>query len=108
MILKRATLDEMFAKQMAISSSDSSQLAGAGGVDSIGLGFFRHEQGGHLYIGHGGNQNGFLSHFYLNLSAHRAYLVVYNTDAGDPSQNTSQLDLDIRNFLLERNVRSEV
>lgn len=107
MVLKRGTLDEMFAKQMNISSSDSSQLAGEGGVDSIGLGFFRHEQGGRLYIGHGGNQNGFLSHFYLNLPARRAYLVVYNTDAGDPSQNTSKLDLEIRNFLFERDLHVE-
>ena len=104
MVLKGATLEEMFAKQMDISSSDSSQLAGEGGVDSIGLGFFRHEQDGRLYIGHGGNQNGFLSHFYLNLPARRAYLVVYNTDAGDLSQNTSKLDLEIRNFLFERNL----
>jgi CubicO group peptidase (beta-lactamase class C family) len=103
-ILKRTTLEEMFAKQMDISSSDSSQLAGEGGRDSIGLGFFRHEQDGRLYIGHGGNQNGFLSHFYLNLPARRAYLVVYNTDAGDASQNTSKLDLEIRNYLFERNL----
>lgn len=34
-----------------------------------------------------------------------AYLVVYNTDAGDSSQNTSQLDLEIRNYLLERQLK---
>ncbi len=101
-ILKRNSLEEMFAKQMDITSSDSSQLAGEGGLDSIGLGFFRHEEGGHLYIGHGGDQNGFLSHFYLNLPAHSAYLVVYNTDAEDPSQNTSNLDLQIRKYVFER------
>ncbi len=104
-VLKRSTLEEMFAKQLDISSSDSSQLAGSGGVDSIGLAFFRHQQDGRLYIGHGGNQNGFLSHFYLDLPARSAYLVVYNTDAEDPSQNTSKLDLDIRNYLFERRLQ---
>ena len=47
-ILKRSTLEEMFEKQLDVSSSDSSQLAVAHGADSIGLAFFRHEQGGRL------------------------------------------------------------
>jgi hypothetical protein len=101
-ILKRSSLEEMFRKQLDIESSDSSQLAGALGTDSIGLGFFRHEEGGRLYIGHGGNQNGFLSHFYLDPLLRTAYLVAYNTDATDQSQNTSKLDFDIRRYLLER------
>ena len=104
-VLKRSSLEEMFTKQMDISSSDSSQLAGDGGRDSIGLAFFRHEQNGRVYIGHGGNQNGFLSHFYLHVPSHSAYLVVYNTDAGDPSQNTSNLDLQIRNYILDRDFK---
>jgi CubicO group peptidase (beta-lactamase class C family) len=101
-VLKRNTLEEMFRKQLDITSSDSSQLAGARGTDSIGLGFFRHEEGGRLYIGHGGNQNGFLSHFYFDPGLRTAYLVAYNTDATDQSQNTSKVDLKIRNYLLER------
>jgi hypothetical protein len=102
LILKRSSLEEMFRKQLDIASSDSSQLAGAQGRDSIGLGFFRHEEGGQLYIGHGGNQNGFLSHFYLDPESHAAYLVAFNTDANDSGQNTGKLDLNIRNYLLQR------
>src|SRR5207248_5634324 len=90
-ILKRSSLEEMFRKQLDIASSDSSQLAGAQGKDSIGLGFFRHQVGDRLYIGHGGNQNGFLSHFYLDPLSHTAYLVAYNTDATDQSHNTNKL-----------------
>jgi len=101
-ILKRSSFEEMFRKQLDIASSDSSQLAGVQGTDSIGLGFFRHEERGRLYIGHGGNQNGFLSHFYLDPQSHSAYLVAFNTDATDSAQNTSKLDLDIRNYLLQR------
>lgn len=102
LILKRSTLEEMFAKQLEVSSSDLSQLAGAKGADSIGLAFFRHEQGGRLYIGHGGNQNGFVSHFYLEPRSSSAYLVAYNTDASDGERNTSRLDLEIREYLMER------
>jgi CubicO group peptidase (beta-lactamase class C family) len=104
-VLKRSSLEEMFAKQLDIASSDSSQLVESAGTDSIGLAFFRHEQNGRLYIGHGGNQNGFLSHFYLDLPAGSAYLVVYNTDAEDPDQNTSKLDLEIRDYLLTRGLQ---
>ena len=101
-VLKRGSLEEMFAKQLDIASSDSSQLVESSGTDSIGLAFFRHEQNGRLYVGHGGNQNGFLSHFYLDLPARRAYLVVYNTDTEDSAQNTSKLDLEIRDYVLKR------
>ncbi|MGI8960027.1 MAG: serine hydrolase domain-containing protein [Bryobacteraceae bacterium] len=101
-ILKRSSLDEMFGKELNVTSSDSSQLAGAQGTDSIGLGFFRHEEGGRLYIGHGGNQNGFLSHFYLDPQSRAAYLVAFNTDATDATKNTGKLDLKIRTYLLER------
>ena len=103
-ILKRSTLEEMFGKQLEVPSSDSSQLAGTRGRDSIGLAFFRHEQGGRLYIGHGGNQNGFLSHFYLDPQSRRAYVVAYNTDATDETRNTSRLDLDIRDHLMTRDL----
>lgn len=103
-VLKRTTLDEMFKKQVDVSSSDSSQLAGVEGADSIGLAFFRHQEGGLTYIGHGGNQNGFLSHFYLDLISRAAYLVAYNTDATDASQSTSKLDLELRDYLLKRHL----
>ncbi|MBV9303192.1 MAG: beta-lactamase family protein [Acidobacteriaceae bacterium] len=103
-VLKRSTLAEMFQKQLDVLASDSSQLAGMRGSDSIGLAFFRHEEGGRVYIGHGGNQNGFLSHFYVDPSSGRAYLVAYNTDASDPEQNTSKLDLEIRDYLFKRNL----
>ncbi len=101
-VLKRASLEQMFRKQLDVPSSDSSQLAGGRGTDSIGLGFFLHEENGRLYIGHGGDQNGFLSHFYLDPTSRSAYLVAYNTDAMDESQNTNKLDLEIRNYLLDR------
>lgn len=104
-VLRRPSLEEMFAKQLDIASSDSSQLVESPGADSIGLAFFRHENNGRLYIGHGGNQNGFLSHFYLDLAARSAYLVVYNTDAGGPSQNTSKLDLEVRDYLMKRRLQ---
>src|SRR5205823_12351186 len=57
-------------------------------------------EAGRLYIGHGGNQDGFLSHFYLDPPLHSAYLVAYNTNATDQSQSTSKLDLDVRNYYL--------
>jgi hypothetical protein len=43
----------------------------------------------------------------LDLPARRAYLVVYNTDARDASQNTSKLDLEIRNYLMEHSLEAD-
>ena len=63
--------------------------------------FFRREQNGRLFIGHGGNQNGFLSHFYLHPPSGSAYLVAYNTEVTGPDKSTSAVDLAIRDYAFE-------
>ncbi len=101
-VLKRSSLEEMFQKQMALAKTDSSQTIGGGGRDWVGLSFFLHEQGGHLYIGHGGQQGGFISHFYLDPPRKNAYLIAFNTDSSDPATNTQKLDEEVRNYLIEK------
>lgn len=101
-ILKRSLLEEMFQKQLAIDSTDSSQLPVQNATDSIGLGFFRHENAGRTYIGHGGDQNGFLSHFYLDPASRSGYIVAFNTDASGGRQSTRTVDLEIRQYLFEK------
>ena len=101
-VLKRSSLEEMFQKQMALRKTDSSQTIGGEGKDWIGLSFFLHEQGGRLYIGHGGQQGGFISHFYIDPPRKNAYLVAFNTDSSDPATNTQKLDEELRNYLIEK------
>jgi CubicO group peptidase (beta-lactamase class C family) len=100
-VLKRSSLEEMFQKQMAITTSDSSQNIG-GGEDWVGLSFFLHEQGGRLYIGHGGQQGGFISHFFVDPGHKNAYLVAFNTDSSDPATNTQKLDEELRDYVIEK------
>ena len=52
-----------------------------------------------LLIGHGGQQGGFISHFYLNQSAKLAYLISFNTDSSDPATDTQELDRKLRDDL---------
>jgi CubicO group peptidase (beta-lactamase class C family) len=101
LVLKRSSLEEMFRKQLPIQSSDASQTAGSSGRDWIGLSFFLHEQGGRTYIGHGGEQGGFISHFYLDPAHGNAYIAAFNTDSSDQATNTHSLDRELRDYIFE-------
>ena len=55
-VLKRASLEEMFKPVIAGSEPDV----------SLGLGYFLEKHRGLDLVGHSGSQNGFLSHFYVH------------------------------------------
>lgn len=105
-VLKRSSLEEMFQKQMPIVKTDASQTISGESKDWVGLSFFIHEQGVRLYIGHGGQQGGFISHFYVDPPQKNAYLVAFNTDSSDPATNTQKLDAELRDLLLQQLVGS--
>lgn len=98
-ILKRSSIQEMFQPELKISSRDASNPNGPDDRDSVGLSCFIREDGGRTFVGHGGNQNGFISHFYIQPETRSAYVVNFNTDASDSKQNTAQLDGDLRDYL---------
>ncbi len=101
-VLKRESLEEMFHKQLPLTSTDPSQGKPAAGKDWAGLSFFLHEDGGRLYVGHGGQQGGFISHFFVDLAGRSAYIVAFNTDITDGPPNTQTLDREISDFLMEK------
>jgi CubicO group peptidase (beta-lactamase class C family) len=94
-VLKRASLEEMFKPVIAGSEPDV----------SLGLGYFLEKHRGLDLVGHSGSQNGFLSHFYVHLPTRTAFIVAYNTDASSKAkgdkQNTRALDRAIRDHLVE-------
>ncbi len=47
----------------------------------MGLCFFLEEHGGRPFVAHSGSQNGFISHFYVNVESRTAYVVAFNTVA---------------------------
>ncbi len=101
-VLKRSSLEEMFQKQLLIRQTDPSQTIAGGGRDWVGLSFFIHEQDGRTYIGHGGQQGGFISHFYVDPTRGNGYVVAFNTDSSDASTNTQKLDAELREYFLNR------
>ncbi|HUI40579.1 MAG TPA: serine hydrolase domain-containing protein [Terriglobia bacterium] len=98
-VLKRSSLEEMFQPELKIASSDSSNPNGPDDRDSVGLSCFVRENDGRKFIGHTGNQNGFISHMYLEPETRSAYVVNFNTDASDATQNTAVFDRDLRDYL---------
>ena len=101
-VLKRSSLEEMFQKQMAIADTDSSQTVSGNKMDWVGLSFFLHEMNGHLYVGHGGQQGGFISHFYVEPERKTGYLIAFNTDSSDRNTNVQKLDRELRDAILPR------
>jgi CubicO group peptidase (beta-lactamase class C family) len=101
-VLKRGSLEEMWRKQLPLNSTDPSQGAPAAGKDWIGLSFFLHEDGGRLYIGHGGQQGGFISHIFVDPAGKSAYVVAFNTDSTEEKPNTQTLDREIADFAMSK------
>ncbi len=100
-ILKRDSLNEMFGKQMALTQTDPSQTLSPNGQDWVGLSFFIHQEGNRTYFGHGGQQGGFISHFYADPAHRNGYVIAFNTDSSDPTTNTQKLDARLRDYLLK-------
>ena len=100
-VLKRSSLQEMFQPQLKIMSPRDMPANGPDENDSMGLGVFVRRQSGGRFIGHAGEQNGFISHFFIDPESHRAYIVAYNTAAYDAAQNTQVFDRDLRDYLIQ-------
>jgi CubicO group peptidase (beta-lactamase class C family) len=100
-VLPRSTLEEMWHKQMPVETTDPSQGGTAPGRDWVGLGFFLHQAGGRLWVGHGGQQGGFVSHFYLDPGKGDAGVVVFNTDITEGSPSSAQVIRRLEELLIE-------
>ena len=99
-ILKRSSLEQMW-KTMLPVPADAGHPSRPGAHDFVTAGFFIHTDGSLHLVGKSGSQNGFLSHFYLDPASRKAYIVVYNTDAQDRSQNTQKFDAQLRDYLID-------
>jgi CubicO group peptidase (beta-lactamase class C family) len=96
-ILRRATLEEMWNPVVAVEGDDS-----PGG--KMGLCFFLEEHGGLPFVAHSGSQNGFVSHFYVNVAGRIAYLVAFNTAAepvgADGRGDARRVDREVRDYVV--------
>jgi CubicO group peptidase (beta-lactamase class C family) len=102
MVLKRSSLEEMWEPQVELPVSRD----GRNRRDRMGLTFFIEDNYDQHFIGHSGDQNGFIAHFYINPAAKSGYIVNFNTnaisEAENNAQNTRVLDRELKEFLFER------
>lgn len=105
-VLKRASLEEMWQPQVAVTSDAIVTPEGKQRKDALGLTYFIEDNFGQHFIGHSGSQNGFLSHFYLRPDNRTAYIVAFNTHAMPAEKNKSQdtrlLDHELKEWLFAR------
>jgi CubicO group peptidase (beta-lactamase class C family) len=99
-ILKRSSLEEMWRPILPVTPDDDFPSR-PGAKDEVAASFFTHTDRGVRLIGHPGWQNGFRSQINFDPAAHRGYLVVYNTDAMDATQNTRSFNIELRDHLID-------
>lgn len=100
-VLKRSSLEEMWVPVMPASDGEG----GSGSDVRVALSFFVERHQGLDVVGHSGDQNGFISHFYVHRPSRMAYIVSFNTDVSSKSRGganlTRALDNDLRDLLLK-------
>ena len=88
-ILNRSSLEEMF--QPTISAALDAN-GNAGFSTDIGLIYFLDRQNGETYLGHGGDQNGFISYIEFNPKKRTASILVFNTNIILPDNTPPEKD----------------
>jgi CubicO group peptidase (beta-lactamase class C family) len=98
-VLKRTSLDEMFTPQIRAAGGEG----GSGGDVQAGLSCFIERHHGIEVVGHGGDQNGFISHLYIHRASRSGYIVSFNTDVSskrDPRRSTRTVDDELRDAVI--------
>ncbi len=88
-ILKRSSLEEMFQPTIAAPLDANGN---AGFTTDIGLIYFLDRQNGEIYLGHGGDQNGFISYIEFNRKKRTASILVFNTNIILPDNTPPEKD----------------
>lgn len=89
-ILRRSSLEEMFRQTI---SAPLDANGNAGFTTGVGLIFFLDERDGETYLGHGGDQNGFISYIEFNLKKRTASVLVFNTNIILPDKTPPEKDM---------------
>lgn len=89
-ILKRSSLKEMFRPTISapLDANENKNF-----TTDIGLIFFLDKQNGEIYLGHGGDQNGFISYIEFNPKKRTASILVFNTNLILPDNTPPEKDM---------------
>ncbi len=89
-VLKRSSLEEMWQPQI---KTDSDANGNKGFTTDIGLIFFLDKTLGPTHLGHGGDQNGFLSYIDFDPAKREASIIVFNTTLILPDKTPPEKDM---------------
>ena len=76
-VLKRSSLEEMWQPQLPTTVDANGN---SGFTTDIGLIYFLNRRDNRTFIGHGGDQNGFISYIEFEPGTRQASVIVFNTD----------------------------
>lgn len=86
-VLKRSSLEEMWQPQLS-AATDANGISGF--TTDIGLIFFLDRRDGRTFIGHGGDQNGFLSYIDFEPATRQASIIAVNTNVIYPANTPAE------------------
>lgn len=98
-VLKRSSLEEMWKPQIAAPVDANGN---ADFTTDIGLIFFLDQRGPTLHLGHGGDQNGFISYIDFEPQKREASIMIFNTNVIYPDKTPPEKDVVFRLRKAER------
>jgi len=90
MVLKRSSLEEMFRSTIPAPLDANGNR---GFSTDVGLIYFLDKRDGETYLGHGGDQNGFISYLEFNPQKRTASILVFNTNLILPDNVPAEKDM---------------
>ncbi|MEO6334909.1 MAG: serine hydrolase domain-containing protein, partial [Pyrinomonadaceae bacterium] len=89
-VLKRSSLEEMWKPQIATAVDANGNN---GSTTDIGLIYFLNRRNGRTFLGHGGDQNGFISYIDFEPATRQASIIVFNTNVIYPENMPAEKDV---------------
>jgi len=89
-VLKRSSLEEMWKPQIATTIDANGN---SGFTTDVGLIYFLNRRDGHTFLGHGGDQNGFISYIDFEPATREASILVFNTNVIYPDNTPAEKDV---------------
>ncbi len=86
-ILKRSSLEEMWKPQLPTTVDANGN---SGFTTDIGLIYFLNRRDGRTFLGHGGDQNGFISYIDFEPATRQASIIVVNTNVIYPTNTPAE------------------
>ncbi len=89
-VLKRSSLEEMWKPQLPTTVDANGNN---GFTTDIGLIYFLNRRDGRTFLGHGGDQNGFISYIDFEPATRQASIIVFNTNVIYPDNTPADKDV---------------